>query len=148
MPRERLSGKKALRRDQKALGAIDKYFGGVQALSIGGTTYTPAAMKAIYEDEIDVERALEAARAALKELLSRAVSVRTRAHTFHKALKAYVLATYGAQAATMLSDFAMQKATARPTVAKAELAIAKSKATRAARHTAGPKQKKAIKGAT
>ena len=94
-----------------------------------------AAFAALAPLEAKWHNAVLAARAAFEQ-----------AWPVAKALIAYLHALYGADAEA-LADFGLTpRKTSKPSVATKAQAQAKAKATREARHTAGKKQKKAIKG--
>jgi hypothetical protein len=133
--------------DTKAIEGVDKYFATATDLLVGGTTYTPASLKAVLQKEIDVLKAIDAARAAVKQQVAGAVAVRASARTARRALRQYIVGSYGAQAVQMLEDFGMSRRPKAKTVEVKAQAIAKGQATREARHTMGSKQKSLIKGA-
>jgi hypothetical protein len=63
-----------------------------------------------------------------------------------QALRVYILGIAGPTAVQMLEDFAIStKHNSKPDTGARAQAVSQAKATRAARHTAGPKQKKATK---
>jgi hypothetical protein len=137
----------ALALDQKALAGVDKYFATASTLSIAGTSYTPAALKAVFQADIDATNALDASRAQVKQQVATAHAARAKANAARAGLKAYVLGTSGAAAVTMLEDFGMTvpKPHVLTVEAKAK-SVANAEATRKARHTMGKKQKESIKG--
>ena len=136
----------ALALDKKAMAGVDKYFANSPTLAIAGTNLTPAAIKAVLQSEIDADSALEAARAEVSQLMLLAVASRAKAHDMRQSLRLYILATAGGDAVKMLQDFGMNPKPSKATVETKAQAVVKSKATRAARHTMGSKQKKAVKG--
>ena len=136
-------------RDKKVIAGVDKYFGNVAAVTLLGKAYTPTELKALFQGHIDAETQLDELRSQLKQVV---VSIRpTRALTraVFQALRVYILGTAGPTAVQMLEDFAISaKPKGKPDAGTKAQAVVQAKATRAARHTAGPKQKKAIKAAT
>jgi hypothetical protein len=137
----------ALALDQKAITGVDKYFATASTLSIAGTSYTPTALKAVFQADIDATHALDAGRAQVKQQVAVAQAARAKASAARAGLKAYVLGTSGAAAVTMLEHFGMTAPKPHVlTVAAKAKSVANAEATRAARHTMGKKQKKSIKG--
>jgi len=136
-------------RDKKVIAGVDKYFGNVASVTLLGKAYTPTELKALFQGEIDAETQLDALRSQLKQVV---VTIRpTRAHVraVFQALRVYILGTAGPTAVQMLEDFAIStKHKSTPDTGAKAQAVVQAKATRAARHTAGPKQKKAITAAT
>ena len=134
--------------DQKAIGAVDKYFANVSTLTLAGNAMTPADLKAVLKAEVDALKGVDDLRAALHTALVSARAISAKAKGARKALRAYILGNYGVEAAQMFADFGMNLPKPKSTVstqAKAD-AAAKAKATRKARHTMGSKQKAAITG--
>jgi hypothetical protein len=139
----------ALALDRKAVAGVDKYFATASTLSIAGTTYTPTALKAVFQADIDASTALDAGRAQVKQQVATAQAARAKANAVRAGLKAYVLGTSGAAAVTMLEDFGVTAPKRRILTVEAKAkSIANAKATRAARHTMGKKQKEPIKGSS
>jgi hypothetical protein len=102
----------------------------------------------VLKAEIDALKSIDDLRAALHSALVSARVISAKALGARKALRAYILGNYGAEAAQMFADFGMNLPKPKSTVltqAKAD-AVAKAKATRKARHTMGSKQKAAITG--
>ena len=96
---------------------------------------------------IDQAKAVEAARATWQNAVKADREARTQAKTFVSSLKQTVLAAFVGQI-DALADFGLSPRKAAVVSADAKVAAAlKAKATRAARHTMGPKQKAGIKGA-
>jgi hypothetical protein len=122
--------------DQKAIDSVDKYFAHVKTLTIAGTTYTPATLKAVLEAEIDANKAVDETEAQLRQQVVAARLARAKAQAARKGLKAYVLGTSGADAVQMLKDFGIP--VPKPTGPK----TARSKAQAADSATATRKAKK------
>ena len=124
--------------DRAAIAGVDQYFASVGKLTIAGTDYTPATLKAVLEAEIDAEEALDRSRAAVSQQVAKARTVRKSARTMRSALRKYILGTYGADAVQMLKDFGMKVPAVpgqMPVVTKAE-AVVKATATKKAREEA------------
>jgi hypothetical protein len=125
----------ALATNQKAILGVDKHFAKVKTLTFAGASYTPASLKALLQDEIDANNALDGSRAQMKEQVATIRSVRVKARTARKGLRAYILGTAGASAVQMLEDFGMvpPKPTGPKTAEAKAQAAAKGAATRKAR---------------
>lgn len=135
--------------NQKMSEGVDKHFAKVKSLTLAGVTYTPASLKATLAAESDANSAVDQGRAQLKEQVATARAAQAKANAARKALKAYVLGNYGAQAVNMLADFGLSPPKApgpKTTLAKAE-AAARRTATRKARNTMGSRQRLIIQAA-
>lgn len=140
----------ALALDQKAIAGVDEYFAKTKTLVIAGNEYTPAALRAVLQGEVDAIHALGDVQAQMKQQVAVTRKARAQARELRLALKSYILGTYGKAAVKMLQDFGMSvpKPTGRKTVKTKAEALVKAEATRKARHTMGKKQKLAITGET
>jgi hypothetical protein len=141
---------KATRQNQlrQVLSGFDKHFQNVGSLTLGGAVFTPATLKALIQGDIDASDASVKAKANF----SSAVQVERNSHSkvgpVLRFLKAYVIAQFGdtQDASTTLADFGYTpRKSTKKTVATKSVAVAKTKATRALLHTAGPKQKAKVK---
>lgn len=135
--------------DHAAMEAVDAYFGQSPSIELAGKKMTPAELKAVFKANQDARLTVDETRAKLKGDILVARKASARRHEIRLALRKYILATFGPGAAEMLSafHFSMPKKTGPKTVEAKKSAVAKAKATRAARHTMGKKQKKAIQAA-
>jgi hypothetical protein len=125
----------ALALNQKAIQGVDKYFAKVKNLTIAGTSYTPAALKAVLQAETDANEALDTSRAQMKQQVAAGRAARAKASAARKGLRAYILGTAGASAVQMLGDFGMvaPKSTGTKTAQVKAEAATKATATREAR---------------
>jgi hypothetical protein len=117
------------------------------SVTIGGTLYSPSALQAVFDGHTT---ALKTADASYKKWLNDVVDANAAEATTNRVyvdLKRYLLGQYGAEAHAILNAFGIEapKST-MPTVAVKAAATVKRKATRAARHTMGKNQKKAVTG--
>lgn len=137
-----------LAQEQKALGAIDKYFPNGTLVTIGGVQYTPADLKSVLSDDLAALASVGTQRAALRVGVQTGRQSRAKAHGLLKALRIHIVDQYGAKAAPVLDDFGypLPPGQVKQKVAAKAQAASKVIATREARHTKGPKQKKGIKG--
>jgi hypothetical protein len=137
----------ALERDQKALKGVDKYFANVTKVTLLGTDFTPAALKAVFQNDIDVRTALDAIRSQAKQQKLAMVASRAKVNDVRLALKGYILSTYGKDAVQMLEDLGIAAPkTGKPSVPTKAQALVKAAATRKARGTVGRKRRLSIKG--
>ncbi|HEY2513973.1 MAG TPA: hypothetical protein VGI39_24065 [Polyangiaceae bacterium] len=123
--------------DQKIIRGVAKHFAKVTTVTLAGTSYTPAALTAVLQAEIDANTALDQNRAQMKEQVEVAREARAKARAVRKAIRAYVLGTSGANAVQLLEDFGISP----PKTPGAKTAEAKARA--AAKGTATKKAKAA-----
>lgn len=124
-------------RDKKAIVGVDKYLGNAQQVQLQGKPYTPAAIKAALQGEIDANQALDLAKAAVKQQVADTRPVRATARTMRGMLRQYILSTYGREAVQVFEDFGIPvpKAAGRTAKSKAQAAD-KGNATREAKKAA------------
>ncbi len=134
--------------DNKAMSGVDKHLASLTSMTIGGTAYSVSTLKAIFQADIDASNAADAARTQWKERVVTATAARVTSARVRTALKAYLIGQYGVDAVGILEDFGFTppKSNGMKTVAAKADALLKSAATRAARHTMGPKKKLEVKG--
>ena len=141
----------ALAQDQKVIAGIEKYFANVGSLTVAGTQYTPASLKALFQGFVDAINALDAIKAQSKQQVATTQASRAQARVLRMALRSYILGTYGAKAVQMLQDFGMNAPkpnTGRKPAKTMAQAVVKEEATREARHEMGSRQRQTIHGAT
>jgi hypothetical protein len=110
-------------------------------------SFTPAQIAAKLQTLVNLRNDVDAAKATTKARLAAEKADMPALRTFMGAFVTYVKAVFGNQPEE-LADFGIHpKARAPLTVEAKTAAAAKRKATRAARHTMGAKQKKSVKGA-
>jgi hypothetical protein len=130
---------------QAAIAGVQKRFPN-QQFTLGGKAFTTAQLVALFQSLIDVMKAAVAASAARSKAVADVKSLKATVMPVHADLLAFVEATLGRDP-TVLADFGEQpKARKTPTAAEKAAAVQKREATRVARHTSGPVQKKAVKG--
>ena len=142
---------KPTRKDRLRLMAsgVEVHFPSGQAVLARQTFNLPSDLVKLIQADIDATDAADKVRA---EWLA-AVQVQLDSHEeiapVLRALKRMVLAEFGdtQDASRALADFGFAPPKAPAITAEARVAsVKKSRATRAARHTMGPKQKKLVKG--
>jgi hypothetical protein len=115
-------------------------------LLIGGKAFTTAQLVALFQSLIDAITASTAAKAVRVKAVANVRSLETTVLPVHRDLIDFVEASLGRDP-TLLADFGEQPVARKtPSAADKAAAVLKREATRAARHTAGPVQKKAVKG--
>jgi hypothetical protein len=118
---------------------------GTQA-SFAGGTFTPDQIANELQSIVDLRADVRAAQASARAKVAAETARMPSLRTFMSAYLAFIKVTYGT-APDVLADFGIHpKARVPLTVEAKALAVARRKATRAARHTMGAKQKLAIKG--
>jgi hypothetical protein len=133
--------------EQTALGGIDKHFPAGTTVTLGGTQYAAADLKKILTDDLTALTNTGTLRASLHVAVLAEQETRAKARSVLKLLRAYIVATNGANAASVLQDLGyppprVTKMTVKAMALKAD----RNLATRVARGTKGTQQKKAIKG--
>ena len=132
---------------QRMLAGVKKHYASAGTMTFGSATFTPAEVEAFLQTFIDLRAEVEAAQALTRTKLmaeeAEGPILRSRMVT----LAAFVRVAHG-NSPDVLADFGLEprKVAAPPTIEKQAEAAAKRKATRAARHTMGKRQKKAVKG--
>lgn len=128
----------------KLLLAVAKYV--ITPISVGGSTQSAAQISATLQACLTAARDLDAARTAYETQLVAYRAAYGAAHTLAVAIFAYARAAYGVDS-PILSEFGLvPHARVKPDTSTLAQAQAKAKATRAARHTMGSKQKAEIVG--
>jgi hypothetical protein len=127
---------------------ISKRLANVGSLTLAGSTFTPAQLTTLLEKVVQLQKDVDDARSATKAKVAAETAQLPALRTTMSAFVQYLRATFGEQA-DVLADFGLQpkKAATPPTIEQKAAAAAKREATRVARHTMGPVQKKKVKGA-
>jgi hypothetical protein len=144
----RINKAQTLSQNKKAIEGVGKWFGKQKSLSLAGESTSPAQLKAVFQAESDALDVVDATRATLAKQMETLREAQANAHSARTNLHAYIVGNYGANAVEMLGDFGMApaKRRAQPTVETKATAKKKAAATRKARGTMGPKEKKKIVG--
>jgi hypothetical protein len=132
--------------DAQVIAGIQKHLQNASSLPLGGSTYTPADLVKLIQSRIDAAGTTNTAKATWHSTVLAGETLNTKLTPLLRTLRQYVINVYGATS-PVLADFgfAPPKSATRTPEEKAA-AAAKAKATRAARHTQGKKQKKTVKG--
>ncbi|MBV9948779.1 MAG: hypothetical protein JOZ69_18165 [Myxococcales bacterium] len=132
---------------KELVAGTTKHLGSVTTLTIQGRPQTPAQVEQRLQALIDLRQAVDGAKAATKARLADEKANLPSLRAYLDAYVTFIKATFAGMP-DALADFGIQpKARATLTAEAKTVAAAKRKATRAARHVMGPKQRKAVKGA-
>jgi hypothetical protein len=132
--------------NRKTVAAAQKYLTSIPTIRIAGVDHTAATIVAVVEEDIALA---DAATRARQDLISAAAAVRrqkAKLAPFRAGLRAFLENQFGDPATVAEFGYASRS----PQVPSAEtkaLAVEKRKATRAARHTMGSRQRLKVKGA-
>ncbi|HLK39895.1 MAG TPA: hypothetical protein VKU41_24230 [Polyangiaceae bacterium] len=131
---------------EQLIAGTDKHLTGVTQVILGGGTYTPEQIAAKLQSLVKLRTDVDQAKAATKARLATEKTDMPALRTFIGAFVSYVKGAFGS-APDVLADFGIHPKVRAPLTVEAKAAAAaKRKATRAARHTMGTKQKKGVKG--
>jgi len=116
-------------------------------LTFGGQSYTPSALVALLQSLGDALAKSSAAESTWHDTLQQERTMRSQVSPVLAAYASWLLATYGSSPA-ILAEFGLAPRKKRAPLDSTQraAAVAKGAATRAARHTMGSQQKKAVKG--
>jgi hypothetical protein len=132
---------------ERLTAGAKKHFASSSSLRFGGGTFTPAQVEAILQTIVDLRTAVDTAKANTRARIAAEQAQMPPLRTQMDAFVAFVRATFGS-APDVLADFGLEPRKARTPLTTEQLAarIAKSEATRAARHTMGRRARKDVKG--
>jgi hypothetical protein len=133
--------------DQKLIDGLNKHSSTLSSLVIGGQSYTTAAIIGLLQGRIATANSATNVHATWQAAVQADREERTKTKPFVSGLRQALKVAF-AGSVEELTAFGLKAAKARAprTPEQKAAAAAKAKATRAARHTMGPKQKAAIKG--
>jgi hypothetical protein len=117
------------------------------SVSLDGQSFTTDTLVQELQVLANAFSPVDTAKASWKDAMKNLADAKTKVAPVMAAYRTYLVTSYG-NASTTLVDFGLtpRKARTPPSAEQVVTAVAKRAATRAARHTAGPKQKAAIKG--
>jgi hypothetical protein len=133
---------------RKVKAGLAKYYG-TGNLVLAGTSFTPAALQQLLQGDIDANDASTQARAQWLNTVNVARDTDSTTDLVLRAIRTQVQSQYGeaTNADTVLADFGYSpRKKVTTTVATRSTAVAKSLATREARHTMGSRQKAKVVG--
>jgi hypothetical protein len=132
--------------DQKLIDGLNKHATTITSIVIGGAAATTKDIVATLQSRIDSAKAASSTRATWLAAVQAYQAERVKTRTYVSGLRQSLLVAFAGQVDT-LADFGLTPRKPRVLTPEQKLAAAaKAKATRAARHTMGKKQKAAIKG--
>jgi hypothetical protein len=133
-------------RNTSVAAGIDKYVTG--NLTLGGVSYTPATLKAVFLDQNAAIDASDAKHQEWQDQVQATHAAAAKADAVYDLLRNWVISQFGKLANAVLGAFGMPVPKAKgPQTPAAKVASAKkAKATRQLRHTMGSVQRKAVKG--
>jgi hypothetical protein len=132
------------------LAGMEKHLASTPSIVIEGVPHSVADMRAMLQKDIAVTDAADKARADWRTSVQAERDSHTTSNPVLSGIKKYVQMQFGStqSASTTLADFGYAPRKPRVVTPKTQVAAtAKALATRAARHTTGPKAKLAITGA-
>jgi hypothetical protein len=115
-------------------------------ISLNGQRYKVADVHAIYTHFLEMRAALETKRAELKATLAEAEAAEAQRLELDKGLRAWVANQFGPNSQVAYEFGFPPRKQAVKSVESKQNAVARMKATRAARHTMGKKQRQAVVG--
>ncbi len=133
--------------DQKLIDGLTQHASTIPSIAIGGTTYTTAAIIAVLQARIATGNAVTSTRATWQAAVQADRDKQDQSQAFVSGLRTALQVAFAGQIEP-LADFGLAPPKPQPhrTPEQKALQAKKAAATRAARHTMGPKQKAAIKG--
>jgi hypothetical protein len=131
---------------QALIAGTQKHFPGGQ-FTLGNTAYTTATLVQALQSLVDALNAVTAAHASVRDGVAALRTMDTKVDPLIRDYTSFLRATFSTVTA-QLGDFGLQAPKARQPLPsdKRVVAVAKAKATRAARGTTSKKQKLAVKG--
>jgi hypothetical protein len=135
--------------EQKIADGLKKHEQTLTSLVIGGTSYKTADVITNVQTLVNSAQTVVSSRATWQANILADEALRAKNKTFMSGLRQSLLVAFGGSV-DVLADFGLtpHKTPATRTPEQKAASAAKAKATRAARHTMGSKQKAAIKGTT
>jgi hypothetical protein len=133
---------------EQLIAGTNKHLANATQVSIASSSFTPAQITARLQTLVNLRHDVDTVKAATKAKLAAEKADMPALRIFMDAFVAFVKASFS-NSPDVLADFGLtpKKAKTPLTVEAKAAAAAKRKATRAARHTMGTKQKKGVKGA-
>ena len=129
------------------VAGVNKHFANIASLMFQSATFTPAQIMTSLQRIATLRDDVDTAKTATKAKLAIEASEAPALRSLMTAFVSFVRVTYG-KSPDVLADFGLhpRKVATPLTVEKKAAAAAKRASTRAARHTKGAQQKKAVKG--
>jgi hypothetical protein len=132
---------------EKLIAGTSKHLANMPQIMFAGSSFTPSQITARLQELVNLRSDVDAAKASTQAKLAVERANMPALRIFMDAFVAFVKAVHGTEP-DVLADFGLHPKARTPLTVEAKTAaVAKRNATRAARHTTGPKQKKSVKGA-
>ena len=132
---------------KQLIAGAEKHLANVTQVTLVGSSFTPAQLTAKLQQAVTLREDVDAAKASTKAKIVAEKADMPALRTLMSALVSHVKAAFG-NSPDVLADFGVHPKARVPLTVEAKVAAAaKRKATRAARHTMGAKQKKDVRGA-
>ena len=132
--------------DQALINGVKQFLMQYPSLPIGSQVMTPAAIVQVLQDRITANQAAESANAARATAIKANQDKLVATAGFQQSLRTVVQGMFAKSPDTLAVFGLKPRKASTETPATRVAATAKAKATRAARHTLGPKQKALITG--
>jgi hypothetical protein len=132
---------------KQLIAGFKQHFPAVTSMTIGGQPLTPAQIEQFLQTLIDLRAAVDDAKSATKAKIQTEASQAPALRSRMAALVTIVKGSFG-NSPDVLADFGLKPNKVRTplTIDQKAVAAARRAATRAARHTMGPKQRQQVKG--
>ncbi|HEV3189930.1 MAG TPA: hypothetical protein VGY54_05500 [Polyangiaceae bacterium] len=134
-------------RAKQLIAGAEKHLANSAQVTFAGSSFTPAQITTKLQQVVTLRDDVDAAKASTKAKIVAEKADMPALRTFMSALLSFVKATFGNSPDVLAAFGVHPKARVPLTVEAKAAAAAKRKATRAARHTMGAKQKKDVRGA-
>lgn len=131
---------------KSVINALTATFSAGDKMSLLGTVYTRDQLVAAFRNALELDLAADRAEALWHLSLKKAGEAARGLRPLRNALKQQLQAQWGKTSPRLVPFSFLGKEAKTPSPETAAAAVVARKATRAARHTMGPKQKKRIKG--
>jgi hypothetical protein len=130
----------------KLIAGTNKHLANTTQVMLAGGSFTPAQVTERLQELVNLRNDVDAAKATTRAKLAAEKANMPALRTHMDALVTFVKAAFG-NAPDVLADFGLNPKARTPLTVEAKTAAAaKRKATRAARHTIGPKAKLSVQG--
>jgi hypothetical protein len=137
-----------LNADQKLIDGTEKFLAKYPELPVGSQSMATADIVKVFQGRISTSKAVLAADAARTAAIKADRDERNKTSAFAQAFRRMVVGMFFQSPDTLATFGLKAPKVVKKTVETKSTAVAKSEATRKARHTMGPKQKKDVKGTT
>jgi hypothetical protein len=132
-------------RNRTMIAGVQKHLSASPTITLGGQTFTLAALIKVLQDEIDTASATLVAEGVFHKAVAAEQAAMAAGEPVFRALRAFVLNLFEGQT-DVLADFGITVVARQvPSAATKAAAALKAKATREARGTGGKRQKAKIK---